>query len=94
MPKRNAPSKPPAPKSGPDAPQSHMRIRPPNDPLIEELYSRFQAGEITIDEAIEQMKAASLSMVKGNLADAEYADLEEFMRNMEVPHVDKLRRSK
>jgi hypothetical protein len=94
MAKRNASTEPSAEGASPGAPQSHVRIRPPSNPIIDALWARYEAGEITIDQAVEEMKAATLNVVKNRLADVEYDDLEEFMRTLQVPHVDKLRRSK
>ena len=96
MAKHNTSSKPPQTAKVADEapPQSQMRVRAPKDPKIEALYLRFKSGEITIDEAVAEMKKLSLANANSELSEDEYADLEKFFRDMPLPYVDQLRRSR
>lgn len=75
----------------PAAPQSHMRIRPP-EPTLEELedalWQRYAAGQITIEQATDLMKQASLAEARKDLDDEAYETLAKFMRDMPLPAVE------
>jgi hypothetical protein len=74
-------------------PQSHLRIKqvperspaaPSVDEQLEALWQRYQAKEITLDEATDVMKKISLAEARKNLEDTEYEVLAEYMRTMSV----------
>lgn len=82
----------PAPADAP--PQSHLRIRPPaerRDP-VDELADRVDAGELSIEAAIEQMRAMSLDTARSELPAGAVDVLEQVLRDMPLPHVAELRR--
>lgn len=75
------------------APQSQMRIKqvpertaaaPTVDEQLEALWHRYEADEITLDEATDAMKQISLGAVKRDLASADYDYLAEYMKTMSV----------
>jgi hypothetical protein len=81
------------PASADLAPQSQVRIRhvpertaplPNVDEQLEALWQRYEADEITLDEATEAMKQISLGAVKRDLTTADYEFLAEYMKTMPV----------
>jgi hypothetical protein len=74
------------------APQSHLRIKevperalaPSVDEQLEALWKRYEAKQLTLDEATEEMKRISLGEARKNLGDADYSALAEYMLTMPV----------
>ena len=54
------------------------------DEQLDALWQRYQAKEITLDEATEEMKRISLGEARKNLGDADYEALAEYMQTMPV----------
>ena len=54
------------------------------DEQLAALWQRYEAKEITLDEATEEMKRLSLSEARKNLGDADYEALSEYMQTMLV----------
>ena len=76
------------------APHSHLRIKqvPERAPVtpasvdeqLEALWKCYEAKEITLDDATEEMKKISLAAARENLGDADYDVLAEYMQSMPV----------
>jgi 3-hydroxyacyl-CoA dehydrogenase len=74
------------------APQSHVRIKevPERavelsvDEELEALWKLYEADEITLDEATEEIKRIGLADARKNLGDADYEALAEFSKTMLV----------
>jgi hypothetical protein len=49
---------------------------------LEDLCKRYEANQITLEEATEEMKQLSLAEARRNLGDADYEVLAEYMRTM------------
>jgi hypothetical protein len=59
-------------------PAEHLDV----DAQLEALLQRYEADQLTLDEATEEMKQISLREARKNLEDADYAALVEYMRTM------------